>query len=74
MKFTDILEEELDIADKDLRFELFPLISRAAERYKNQQTSDLQARILSFRQCLLGDQRDAYDEWFGISAVRESSE
>lgn len=45
-------------------------IVRAGERYKNQQTLDLQAKILHYRRNLPEWELAKYDEWFGVTTER----
>ena len=54
---------------RDYNRSVIQRIVRAAERYKNQETQDLQAKVLAYRHEIDHyEDRLAYDEFFGISS------
>lgn len=65
--FRDILDEELEIGSENNPTRLDSYIERAAIRFANQQTGDLHALILSYRNSLRGAEVEAYDKHFGIT-------
>lgn len=70
--FEELLEEE----NINFTGETFRLVERAAIRFVNQQTADLQARILHFRRlrCVTEEDFKNYDDFFGISTDRTNEE
>jgi hypothetical protein len=71
--FDEILDEQIEIAgasDNEHLGDVRPSVSVAAERYANQRTQELQAKILHYRQSLYQRELQAYDKLFGITNER----
>lgn len=74
MTFEEILNEELEIAgesDNTQLGDVRPSVIRAAIRFANCQTQELQAKILIYREEFCPSHEAGwYDEFFGISSDR----
>lgn len=69
--FREILDEELEIGSENNPTKLDSYIERAAIRFANQQTAELQALILSYRNSLWSEaEAESYDKHFGITTQR----
>lgn len=72
MTFKEIVLEELEISGKPITTtqSIWSEIERASTRFANQQTQELQAKILHYRQYLYTRELQAYDKHFGITNQR----
>jgi hypothetical protein len=71
--FEEILDEELEIAlgdDNSQLGDVRPSVNRAAIRFANQQTQELEAKILFWRKTLWGRDQEGFDAFFGITNMR----
>jgi hypothetical protein len=72
--FKEILDEELEIAggsDNDHLGDIRPSVNRAAIRFANQQTQELQAKILIYREEFCSSHEVGwYEKFFGITNER----
>lgn len=71
-QFEEILNGELEIAGRTERDELGDVVNpvkRAAIRFANQQTQELEAKILHYRrEYVPGHEVGWYDDFFGITS------
>jgi hypothetical protein len=75
--FKEILDEELAIAGaldeeaQEYLLHLYPQIERASIRFVNQETQDLQSKILHYRREFCPSHEVGwYDQFFGITNER----
>jgi hypothetical protein len=72
--FDEILDEQIEIAgasDNEHLGDVRPSVSVAAERYANQRTQELQAKILIYREEFCPSHEVGwYDQFFGITNER----
>lgn len=72
MTFRELLQEERDISAKHYLDDATDAIERAAIRFANNQTEELQAKIMDYRQrFVMNNELGLYDNHFGIQTVRK---